>query len=708
MTAMPAVADQEVDILFYEEWMTHWPLKGLGEALARDEILAANPKVNGQALRDCFLPVQTAFEKTMSGYFGEGNNESVDSSQERKTRFIEAYEEWQKAFREFVAYVQQLPIAINLTVDNGKAAYADAPALIPLFGEVPFQTLIVTVTGKDPKEKPRFREETVNLSQNRDITIQTDGRGPELIRLQVAGLPTGAHAYTMNVQNETGETLAMLPLEISGAPSGRLKVRIVDGETGQPTSARVGIYGKSGFFRAGNAIPLFVHETEEYERVLYDPMWPSDDKRVFYSPGAFEMGLPPGEYRILVRKGIERLLYEKRFVVVPGEELALNVPMTRWTDMPNKGWYSGDDHIHVRRNGENNVPIMQWVQAEDIHVSNIVQMDDINTQSFLQYAWGEQSMFVDADYVLRSGQEGPRTNFRGHVLFFNLTHAIYDHDTYYIYEDVFDQAHKMGALGGYAHYGVAFGAERGMSIDVPLGKVDFLEVMENYGMNTTVLHHFWNMGYRIVPTAGSDFPYNPTAGNVLTYAYVNAPFSFDGWFDALRAGHTFVTDGPMIEFTVNGKIPGSEIALSEPGRVTIHATAKVNPSIDTLDRLEVLQFGQPIQTATTTSAAGGLLELSFNLDVSKSTWVAARAFGKTSKGHTNAVYIAVNGEPTWNPDTLEAELDRAEQVLKEVEAGMADGSAADAVLQANKSRLDHYIKAARERYSALRDFALRD
>ena len=51
---------------------------------------------------------------------------------------------------------------------------------------------------------------------------------------------------------------------------------------------------------------------------------------------------------------------------------------------------------------------MQWVQAEDIHVSNIVQMDDINTLSFIQYAWGDQGMYVDGDYVLRSGQEGPR------------------------------------------------------------------------------------------------------------------------------------------------------------------------------------------------------------------------------------------------------------------------------------------------------------
>ena len=65
----------------------------------------------------------------------------------------------------------------------------------------------------------------------------------------------------------------------------------------------------------------------------------------------------------------------------------------------------------------------------------------------------------------------------------------------------------MGGMAGYAHWGSFAGAERGMSIDVPLGKADFVEVLHFYKMNTDVLYQFWNLGFKVIPTAGSDFPW---------------------------------------------------------------------------------------------------------------------------------------------------------------------------------------------------------
>ena len=33
------------------------------------------------------------------------------------------------------------------------------------------------------------------------------------------------------------------------------------------------------------------------------------------------------------------------------------------------------------------------------------------------------------------------------------------------------------------------------------------------------------------------------------------------WLAGLKAGHSFATNGPLIGFTVDGKLPGSEIDL---------------------------------------------------------------------------------------------------------------------------------------------------
>ena len=43
--------------------------------------------------------------------------------------------------------------------------------------------------------------------------------------------------------------------------------------------------------------------------------------------------------------------------------------MRRWVDMPARGWYSADDHIHLRRSPADNHAIAQWIAAEVVHVA---------------------------------------------------------------------------------------------------------------------------------------------------------------------------------------------------------------------------------------------------------------------------------------------------------------------------------------------------
>jgi len=701
LVPLPAFAHGPVDdpnIAFFEEWMTYWPIKGLGDALAWNEELGEHPDVDAAALRKAYQPVVDTFTQSMQAYFGPQNNAGVAA--EGTGKFFDAHGRWRQATLDFIAYAESLPIGMGIAIAGNEVSFSKHVELVKLYAGVPFQTLVVVLHGEGGADDvPKYREEIIDLNLYRSILLETDGKGLTLIRLQVSHLPEGEGDYPITVLNEQGAVLGTLPLRLVGKPSAKLRVRITDGAGGSVTPARVGLYGNTGFLRPVNAVPLMVHETEEYERSLYDPMWPNENKRVFYSRGEYEMAVPPGDYRLMVRKGIERLLSDQRFAVAEGEDKEVLVPLERWVDMPAKGWYSGDDHIHVRRNGENNEPIMQWVKGEDIHVSNCVQMDDINTLSFLQYAWGDQGMYLEDDFILRSGQEGPRTNFRGHMLFYNLQHSIHDHDSYYIYEDAIDRAHEMGALAGYAHHGIAFGAELGMSVDVPLNKVDFLEVMESYGMNVEVLHHFWNLGFKLTPTAGSDYPYNPTAGDVLTYVYTSGEFSWDNWFAGLEAGHTFVTSSPMMEFTVEDKLPGDALELDAPKTVRIHAAASVNPTLDKLHSLEVLRFGKPIKTVT--AEEGKALEADFDFEVNESAWLALRVNGAISRGHSNAVYITVAGAPFWDTSNLDAELARAENVLKQMEAGMS-GPGADEVLKANASRLNHYIDAAREQYARIK------
>ena len=82
--------------------------------------------------------------------------------------------------------------------------------------------------------------------------------------------------------------------------------------------------------------------------------------------------------------------------------------------MPNRGWYSADDHIHIRRSPRENPLILEWVAAEDVHVGALLQMGDFWTDNFYsQYAWGQDGVYQVEDRFLTSGQEEPRTHALG-------------------------------------------------------------------------------------------------------------------------------------------------------------------------------------------------------------------------------------------------------------------------------------------------------
>ena len=49
------------------------------------------------------------------------------------------------------------------------------------------------------------------------------------------------------------------------------------------------------------------------------------------------------------------------------------------------------------------------------------------------------------------------------------------------------------------------------------------------------------------------------------YVQVGPKLTWDGWVDGIRRGRTFVTNGPLLEFRVNGQLPGAEIHLPPGG-----------------------------------------------------------------------------------------------------------------------------------------------
>lgn len=81
------------------------------------------------------------------------------------------------------------------------------------------------------------------------------------------------------------------------------------------------------------------------------------------------------------------------------------------------------------------------------------------------------------------------------------------------------------------------------------------------------VHHCLNCGYRLPAVGGSDkMGTYILVGANRTYAYLGqSEVSFANWAEAVRRGNTFSTTGPLLLFSVDGRMPGDEIRLKAGG-----------------------------------------------------------------------------------------------------------------------------------------------
>ena len=246
---------------------------------------------------------------------------------------------------------------------------------------------------------------------------------------------------------------------------------------------------------------------------------------------------------------------------------------------------------------------------------------------------------------------------------FNLDRPIHQPpSSYFLYHEVFEDAERQGGVSGYAHLAPWFNPRRGLALDVPFGLVDFLEVLQYGRLNTDIWYDFLNLGFRLVPAAGSDYPYLDLPGAVRQYVKIEGPPTPEAWFEAFEAGRTYVTNGPFLELSVGGRSMGQELEVDAGTRVEVIAEARLSPDVDRLDRLELVVLGEVV--AAEPARGRDRITLRTQITVDESQWLAARAYGeRESRGavtvaHTTPVYIVVDGVPTWNADAVPQLVER--------------------------------------------------
>jgi hypothetical protein len=500
-----------------------------------------------------------------------------------------------------------------------------------------------------------------------------------------------------------------------------LSIRVVDAATGTAVPVRIRLQDARGVTPHVSGALAVSDSALPIPRQAIAVMWGQNDRAegyalqpdgAFYVDGGFEAQVPPGDYTLSVAKGFEYVRQTIPLEVRPSRRVTREVRLERWIDMPARGWYASDDHIHLRRSAADDPAIARWLAAEDVHVGNLLQMGDFWATYFTQYAFGEAGRYAERGRIIASGQEEPRTPEIGHTISLGASRFVRSRADYYSFDRLFDRVHELGGLTGFAHQGISFHGYRGMVLNTLRGKNDFLEVAQFcVPEGPLALEHYYmflDLGIKLTALAGSDFPWCgrdtgtgapgsqlAQIGNARFYTYLGAPLSFEAWFAALKAGHTFVTTGPMLLLTVEGKGPGDSLDVRPGTSVHIRAEALGHATQVPLTSLEIVAHGRVIARADGRGSARLTTEL--ELPVEHGLWIAARAQAGTAQvAHTTPVYVTVNGGGFVNPDTLEARLDAADGYLRELEMELANpGTTVDSQASRHRAELERQIAEAR-------------
>jgi len=413
----------------------------------------------------------------------------------------------------------------------------------------------------------------------------------------------------------------------------------------KPSAVRFGLYDANTgrkVLASDQAIDLYHYsgvKKQHYMRSLWDSNdpWPHPNRYFIYSPSSYQVDVTPGEYWLVASKGPEFDLHKSK-LTISGDNARFTIDLERRNTLPS--WYSGDGHVHMLRDHpDRNQAIANIADAEDINLFNLLQMGNLRSEYFNQYAFGKEGRFSKKSSHLVSGVENPRTAVRGHSISHNISKSLYNQSEYFDYYEQLKGYQEQGGITGYAHVDQGwYNEHRGLALDVALGVVDFVEVMQQGHIKTDIWYDFLNMGVKLAPMAGSDYPYIDSPGSVRIYAKPMGEFSVDGWYDAVKRGRSFVTNGPMVAFSVNGAEPGSELSFNEPTVIKVKADIKLLPTFDQLDRAQLIVNGKAVKSFEPDEH--GKISFTTDLMIESGAWIAILAKGKQyALAHTGAVYI---------------------------------------------------------------------
>lgn len=478
--------------------------------------------------------------------------------------------------------------------------------------------------------------------------------------------------------------------------------QVFDSRTGQPVACRMYVQGENGeWFFAEPA-------DDEGIAIRYEKQnWVNSKSQEFHtclSGDPFKLRLKPGTYQLTVERGKEYFPWSDKITVGDDQPQPLKIEITRWINMAEKDWYSGDTHVHR--------------QIRDLGIPMLA--DDLNV-AFPMVYWtslGERTA-ANGDRTNRDDAQRPSK-----LIMVDDTHVIWPKNTEWEIFKINDEDHTLGAVFALNHktpFDVAippvsniiqqaetedalFDMDKhdwpfSMVLPAVLKQRLLFELANNHMWRTDFGFSKWstpapdwmnlgdgktgdekdwvefthrtywcllNCGYRLQPTAGTATGVHPVPiGYGRVYVQTPGGFDYGKWIEGLRNGRSFVTTGPMlfIESTQRGL------------QVEVRADGPIE-SFEWIVNGEVVE----ITIDSAQQLNDGTVRFSINLkhNLERTSWVAVRVWQKSPEGkwrfaHSAPIWFDMPGKPIVPSDEqiqylirrMEQERQRSQMVISD-------------------------------------------
>lgn len=427
---------------------------------------------------------------------------------------------------------------------------------------------------------------------------------------------------------------------------GKVEIIVVNSATGKPVPCRIHLKDAAG----------------KPQRVPDLPFWNDH----FVCPGKVSLELPAGNYTYEIERGPEHATSSGAFDLPKEGVEKVHVNFERLIDLSTEGWWPGELHVHRKV-----ADIELLMQAEDLHVAPVITWWNNRTEWAKQNPPAAPLVRFDSNrfYHVMAGED---ERMGGALLYFNLARPLAIAGASKEYPSPLTFVELVRQM-----LGVWIDIEKPFWWDVPTwlasGRVDSIGLANNHMCrdrmyeseawgkprdvrrlppprgngfwSQEIYYHILNCGLRLPPSAGSASGVLPNpVGYNRVYVHVGKDLGYESWWQGLKAGRSFVTNGPLLRIEADGKLPGHVFSAPAGNELSIDLRGKLSGR-DPVRVVEIIKNGQVERTIPVAefSKTGSLGSVNFR----ESGWFLVRVIAdnpKTFRFASTAPYYVEIGD----------------------------------------------------------------